>query len=298
MPELIIESVPSGAEVQIDGEIVGTTPLTIPIEERSLEEFRTECLTDGAVSCSFDVLKARLEDQTISRLWWDLTEPERRSIAEMAIKNILFYEIDWKRKGLPNCEGGTGDWTDAACAADAMIRYVLFGHYMNNMDTCYYRRSIDSDELCFAPRYSYNLPCHMVSCRGINDHKFGHTMCSIQVSSEVNKLSSWIVFQDNNFDIQPGGPHIPTGTKVIIYVPDRFTPCGGSGIGHIVATFILDRLKEFRIECLTDGSISCGWDTLKTRLEDQTVSQLWWDLTEAERRSIAEWLLRTHCFMC
>jgi len=212
MAELIIDSVPQGAQVQINGEIVGTTPMALQVDgEVSLAEFRAECFDAGGIGCSWDVMKTRLEDRTVSQLWWDMTEMERRSIAEMAIKNTLFYTLRYGRSGKPDCEGGVGDVMGIVCVQNGSIRALKFGSYSVGGDSCYYRRSSTSGEFCYVPEIQYGLPCHMVTCTtyaGV-DRGFGHTICSIQVVDKTDSLDNWILFQYADFDIKPGNWQIP-----------------------------------------------------------------------------------------
>ena len=48
----------------------------------------------------------------------------------------------------------------------------------------------------------------------------------------------------------------------------------------------LNDIDAFRAECLTNGAVSCDWDTLHTRLIGHDVSRFWWFLTRDERYSI------------
>lgn len=241
MTELIIESVPSGAEVQIDGAFIGTTPIIIPIEI-GLEAFRTECLSDGGVICSWDVLKTRLEDQTVSRIWWDLTRDERYSISEMAVKNTLFYTATRGRSGKFDCVGGEGDTREIVCIQNSIIRYIKFtSKSFGISDKCYYRRIESSEEFCYVPNESYGLPGHIVSCSTPIDYTgepFGHSMCAIQTGLDLSKLDSWIVFQYTDFNIKPGDLQMPVDTYVRFKIPDNSTSCNGYG-SHTVAEFFI-----------------------------------------------------------
>lgn len=233
MTQLIIESVPSGAEVTFDGKVIGTTPLTHTIDEAvGLAEFRDECLSGGNVVCSWDVLKTRLEDLTVSRIWWDLTRDERYSIAEMAIRNTLFYSIFYKRTGKPNCEGGEGELDRASCVNNAIIRCLKFGEFPDtvpywspNADECYYRQQPTSSEHCYVSNTPYKLPCHFVS--RISEFAIHHALAAIQIENNYGSLDNWIVFQYIDFDIKPGDKQMPYSSRVIFSKSNGFQ-CGVS----------------------------------------------------------------------
>ena len=194
MAQLLINSVPAGAEVNIGGEILGTTPLTISIDEAGLEEFRAECLSDGAVACTWDTLKPHLEDQTVSRLWWSLTQDERYSITKKAVINNPYGRaIGLKMySGEPYCAGHFGDSLPGNCAPAAAIRYTKFGgqaeiiDYVgrpptNNIDGCYFQLPNSNIVQCLRQPNPYYLPCHFVQC--INDaesrcHILSAILCS------------------------------------------------------------------------------------------------------------------------
>lgn len=207
MAELIIESVPSGAEVQIDGVIVGTTPLTRTVY-------------------SWDVLKAELEDHTISKLWWSLTEYERRSIAKMAIVNTIPYKANRKGIGEYGCIGNVGGWISASCVHNTIIRYAKFASMgskqYTDLTNCYWKRYDDSDENCFVPDYSYALPCHAVS-HGT------HSMIGVHVVAGFDSLDNWIVFQYSDIDIKPGHWQMPIGRLISV---NTVTNLQGGGYGR------------------------------------------------------------------
>lgn len=223
MTKLIIESVPSGAEVTFDGKVIGTTPLAYTIDEAAgLAEFRAECLSNENVVCSWGVLKTRLEDLTVSRLWWDLTRDERYAIAEMAVKNVLFYYVKYGRGGKADCAGGEGEYIMIVCVQNAIIRCMKFGSTIEvtdmmtgNNDACYFKRSSsDVNETCYK-QAQYNLPCHNISCHehfgGVG---FSHAMCGIQIVEGYDSLDNWAVFQYNEFDIKPGDDQMPYNKKL------------------------------------------------------------------------------------
>jgi hypothetical protein len=214
MAELFIESVPSGAEVQIDGEIVGTTPMTIPIYEvEGLAEFRAECLSDGSVVCSWDVLKTRLEDHTVSGLWWDLTQDERRSIAVTATKNTLCFRIYSWRPGQPDCIGGEGEWRNADCGINSVVRIWKFGTDSPDGYHAYWQDPATSIEYCYVPDIKYNLPCYSA---GVAQPNWGHEIATIQIGEDVSDINSWIFFQYHEFDIRPGEYQFPVPSHLSI----------------------------------------------------------------------------------
>lgn len=211
MAELIINSVPSGADVTIDGEIVGTTPLVIPIEI-SLEAFRAECLTDGAVSCDWNTLHARLNNHDVSRLWWLLTESERRSIAKHAVSNTINKVIWYYRRG----ESGGWMKLPSPCTYNAIIRFQKFGTPIGWYD-CYWKYDSGStDAFRYAPEHYFGLPT-------VHVNTVTHVMCGIQVVNSIDDLNNWIVFQYGSFDIKPGHAQMPYGKRVIIQDPFPYT---------------------------------------------------------------------------
>lgn len=152
-------------------------------------------------------LKPLLEDHTISEMWWNLTESDRRSIAELAIKNTLFYMLRQGRSGKPNCEGGEGNFNSLVCLQNAIIRSMKFGTELTGADNCYYRRNELSEEFCYLGTH-YDLPCYMVTCSTYGGG-FGHSLAAIQVNEDTDLLSSWIIFQYSDFDIKLGHWQLP-----------------------------------------------------------------------------------------
>ena len=210
-----------GADITIDG--VSWDDIVPPEDDTpdAIDVFRSECLTGGCVSCDWDTLHARLTNHDIATFWWLLTESERRSIAEMAIKNMLFYILSYGRSGKTNCGGGEGDIKQIACVQNGLVRILKFGTSPIGGGSCYYRRYADSKEYCYVPATSYGLPCNLVICAtyadAASDSTFGHTMCSIQVVDGTDSIDNWIIFQYSSFDIKSGNWQIPGG-KYDLYV--------------------------------------------------------------------------------
>lgn len=230
MTELVIESVPSGGRVYMGSRYVGRTPMTYSVDTKvDLKGFRDENLSGGHVVCTREVLKSRLEDKTISRLWWLLTEQERRSIAEHAAMDTFPRAIPYKRKGNPNCRGGVGEWGEATCVPNSIIRCLkIFGNPApseSDADQCYWK-DYSGDENCFFQNDPYNLPCHTVSCLS-DDRSFCHALAAIQVNLDTSSLNSWCIFQYTKFDLKPGDYQLPYGSTISIYAPYNLK-CGSS----------------------------------------------------------------------
>ena len=217
--------------------------MTIPTCDFSIIEpdvlaFREACITDEQVSCDWSILESWLNSLIVSDIWWLLTETERRSIAEMTIKNTLFYMIHKGRKGEANCEGGEGDYGDIACKQNALIRYLKFGEVVNSADHCYWKRhGTSTEEHCYVPDISYNLPCALVLCF-VPAYNFSHVLCTVQVNEDVSKLESWIIFQYSDFDIKPGDWQLPVdkdpGNSSITMINPQSIDCGSySWMGYI-----------------------------------------------------------------
>ena len=238
MTMINIISDPSGADVRIDGALIGVTPITCEISKMDLIGFRKECLTGETVSCAWDVLETRLEDHTVSRLWWDLTRAERYSITRMAAARTVPRDARYNSSGLQNCGGATSEWINAACIHDAMIKYMKFvGGNVPGADKCYYKIKYEIDKpQCYVPDRSYNLPGAMASYAapaGDRPKGYGHGMFAILIDRDMTKVDNWVIFQYRDFDIKPGNWQMPEGPwenmKLRIYELERILPgCNGS----------------------------------------------------------------------
>ena len=221
MPEITIVAM-NGAEIKVDGVTIGDTPVEPPTPQ-SLEAFRLECLSNGRVSCSWSVLRTRLEDQTVSKLWWDLTRDERYNIGKEAVDGTkLNRDLRFTCPGLPNCAGAGGDWKNAACVHDGIIRYLqLVSKDVVGADSCYYKYLETSEAKCWFPKVSYNLPGALVACATPYGPGYGHTMCALQIDKDISKLDNWVIFQYSEYDIKPGTWQIPTHTWDDLYLTMR-----------------------------------------------------------------------------
>ena len=64
----------------------------------------------------------------------------------------------------------------------------------------------------------------------------------------------------------------------------------------IIDDVSLNDVDRFRSQCLLGGSVVCTWDTLHARLMNHDVSRFWWLLTESERCSITETVVKNTFF--
>lgn len=185
----------------------------------------------------FDALEPYLVSGCIGEHWWEFTEPERRRIAETAIKSTLFYYVNKGRSGASNCVGGTGDIHTLVCLHNAEIRLLKFGTGVPGADNCYYFDK-SGVEHCYVPDERFNLPCYFTNVMGPN---FGHGICAIKVNEDIDDLNSWIFFQYSTFDIKPGDWQIPTTTHdyIDIYIYNTTGLGCGSQSGSKIKTFHL-----------------------------------------------------------
>ena len=240
MTVMNIISDPPTAEVRIGGALIGVTPTTCEITGTDLVGFRKECLTGETVSCTWDILKTRLEDHTVSRLWWQLTREERYSITRMAAARTIPKDARYNASGLSNCEGEdeASVWINAVCHHDALIKYMKFvGGNVPGADKCYYKlKYLTAEPQCYVPDHSYNLPGAIASYSapmGDQPTGYGHGMFAILIDEDMTKVDNWVIFQYSDFDIKIGNWQMPAGPwkemKLKMYKLGRILPgCNGS----------------------------------------------------------------------
>lgn len=227
MAEITFKVIPKPDDISINGILLN-----------DIDAFRTDCLMNSEVVCGWDTLHTNLIDHRVSKIWWFLTESERRSIAEVAIKNTMFYDIMLRGTGLPNCEGADETtFKHCPCGAEAIIRYLKFASTKNStVDSCYWKRALDYEAECFKPTNSYLLPCHYVSYEP--EDSIGHFMCSIHVKEGVESIDNWVIFQCETCDIKVGDSQMLPGAKVVMNLPTSIA-CSLVGCGTPIAEFFV-----------------------------------------------------------
>ena len=181
------------------------------IKPDDVSAFREACITDGQVSCDWSILESWLNSLIVSDIWWGLTRDERYSIADKAVHNTLWGRIRYYGFGKDHCAGSDGNWLEAACAANGMIKYLKFAspvfEYQEDcsFESCYWKWDDEDTEHCYKHEFYYDLPCAIVQAHGRHGSGMGsHIMCAIQIGEDVTELDSWVIFQWKAFDIQSG----------------------------------------------------------------------------------------------
>lgn len=244
MSPVTIESTPVGAEVVIDGEYVGITPVSVQTIGDDLMEFRSVCMSGDQVSCGWDVIRPWLEDRSISGFWNDLAVAERKSIAIKAIENKLSFSIGSYREGNPNCEGGFGEWRRAVCDSNALIRVVTFGHPLgvDGVRSWYWKRNTEYThvpggdvEHCYYQPTWYGLPTYYAT--DFVQNEWYHSIAAIHIGDSMSSIDDFVIFQFSLCDIKPSEhgqvrfgsnimffdvPHIPYSVRAADVVASFF----------------------------------------------------------------------------
>lgn len=227
MTPIAFESFPSGADIVIEGEPYGQTPAKIQTT-LDLIWFRDECITNGAVSCGWETLKARLEDQTVSMLWWDLTLDERHSIAHMATSNVLNYMVNHFKRDL-GC-GVTGGEHGGECSSNTAVRLSQFDHLQRcsaESGLCWWKRYAGHEWHNYTDFVCYNLPCYV-------GRAGPHIMPAIALREQISELRDLFLFQYGDIDIQPGNIQLKDATALTVYLPAEVGCFGPAGYSTVV----------------------------------------------------------------
>lgn len=201
-------------------------PTPFPTVTPPPNNFMNDCVSGNNLTCSWSKLESYLLNKTIGGLWWDLSETIRRKIVKTAIQNSINKNIPYRMTdGTPYCGGASGTWDDAVCVPNSIIRHLKFGYLPNvgqddricSPERAYYKYTNSGTAYCFYTPNSYYLPVCAVSA--IVPNGFAHALSSIQVNKDTSKISSWIVFQYSDVDIQPGHWQMPNGARIRFSVP-------------------------------------------------------------------------------
>lgn len=194
-----------------------------------LSQFKEKCISNGTVTCEWDVLKSYLENHTVTRVWWDLDRDARYSIATKAIKNTPYGRLR-VCTGSPNCEGPTSACRTGSCALHAAVRYTKFATPetiidalgiapTGNVDGCYFKVGDDGEIQCLRQPDSYGLPCNFVQIFNTKQD-LRHIVCAVQIENSVDSLDNWVLFQYSSVDIKPGNTQMPIDSHVVVYYPE------------------------------------------------------------------------------
>jgi len=176
-----------------------------PHPAKTVTDFRNECLVGGTMSCTADYLHDNwLVTKDLANIWWDLLREEREIVADYVIKTWASLNIKYYR-------GSDGEWRQALCMIDALIRFLRIGdgeRYKDAVASCYWSQ----DKVTEHPYYEecFGLPVYLSLVRmtkpGVG---FTHSVCALQMGNDVSKMSNWRFFQFTNENIKPGDPQMP-----------------------------------------------------------------------------------------
>ena len=208
----------------------------------TMDQFRNDCIYDGNLTCTKDVLYNYLVKKTIAYYWWDFTLQERRAISEKVIhwwSAEYFGNFRKHGDGFPDCAGVPTDiiWKNAVCVANAFGRWCLLSDGRNNegidieISNCYFKIR-DGSVLCsyYPDGQRFYLPVYPTSA--CDDHM----ICALQLDPDIHKLDSWVFFQYFENNIRPGSSQMPKGSDVSILKYKKVW-CGGSCSIETLVTF-------------------------------------------------------------
>lgn len=183
-------------------------PTPSPTPQADINQFRNKCISNNKVKCSWSTIRSWLIDRRVASIWWLLNQTERKSIAEIAVKNTLYYMTWYGKDGKDNCEGPTSISYDIVCLHNAIIRTQIFGTPVPGSKKCYYLDNLDKYQCYYTPNY-YGLPAHDVELRVYKENQWAHAVCGIQINKNMNDINSWVLFQYGNWDIKRGNWQFP-----------------------------------------------------------------------------------------
>jgi len=207
-----------------------------------IDAFRDMCIDTNEVICDSQTLNAFGENKTLSIIWKDLTNNEKKQIG-IKLHGYLLNNIFYKRsitsmcEGPTNCVGGCPTYGSAVCVQNALIRVLRFVEPNESFSKCYYKNAL-GEEVCYYYPESYCLPCYPVTVVSV-PNSFYHSIACLQIGTDVNNFNNWLFFQYNASDIVPGSWDMPLPCSVVV---DNLVNgiCAGYGNGVSIAKWNID----------------------------------------------------------
>lgn len=209
MRDVIFESVPDGATV----EIIGPT----------IDDIFNESGT--GIICSGRELLTLLNQKRISANWWTKWNRNQRFlIADYAVRNFAIMVTHVREEWLP--------WVDVQavpCLSAAMVNMCRFDYDPphTGMEKCYWKHiTNDPDEhKTVNEEMMFHLPCYLVHVA-----KIRHTINAIQID-KADSMSSWLFFYGKYSNVRVGDGNMPCNSDVEVYAPINMS-CAGVGFGE------------------------------------------------------------------
>lgn len=145
-----------------------------------------------------------------------------------------FDQIMNYRCGDPDCEGGSGSWSNAVCLQNAVIRYARAGRssqFSDVLSGCYWREKVGCPEHCYIEEiFDLDVYIGKVTNRQLS---WFHAICALYKGGDVRIITNWQFFQYNNTDIPPGRNYqIPAGDPAEDTVLEIFQVTGIPDCSH------------------------------------------------------------------
>ena len=144
------------------------------------------------------------EREWVRENYWNWNIPVCRLSYPVGAYN---FTINYIRCGFSNCGGGSGNWSNAVCLQNAVIRYARAGQstpYFNILSGCYWMEKIGCPEHCYVEEI-YSLDIYIAKITNENySPSFQHDVCAEHLGGDTKIFSNWRFFQYENLNIQPG----------------------------------------------------------------------------------------------
>lgn len=219
-----ILSKPEGATIYIDGKEIGIAPVSFRVEG-SFDYFVATCLNAGRVSCDKKTMFGFLKTKDVARWWWDFTDEQRKYLAVWIIDNYAADYVHYWRSGKPDCKGGEGEWQEAICLHNGILRWLRLGEaeeWLNDVASCYWAENHTKNEYCYN-EFPLTYPQHGVfkGCFGLPVYPvrvwgkgWAHMIAAIKIKKDTHGFYSWLFFQYGEYP-KPGTWQMPWGFSTI-----------------------------------------------------------------------------------